>query len=330
METKKDNFALKQLQRQADRLDAGEKLEIYNLVQSWVEGDMEREMLLEDPEILTGEDLFAEGKEYLKDPTSLLGLSTGYESLDRMTRGFAKGNFITLAGAPGRGKTMMAQSIMHNLGLEGIPSLFFSLEMTNGEVMGRQIQMHRSTGQEDMDAAGLPIYYFPNGRKATPEVIEHYINFFKENKGIKFVVLDNMRYLPKISSDARINYADWAVVLKQIAIKCDIPIMVLHHLRKMESEDSEPDEADVAETQVIVDVSDLVVLIWRDKHHPDRVERCTVKTKVAKNRKGPVGKLPFYFGTHYKLSESVSVIHQAQTQYRRDIKEVFAEPKGGR
>jgi len=68
-----------------------------------------------------------------------LGLSTGYDELDKLLDGLRKGNLIILAGRPAMGKTTFALNIVANLCKAGKKVVFYSLEMTQEEIYQKLI-----------------------------------------------------------------------------------------------------------------------------------------------------------------------------------------------
>ena len=69
-----------------------------------------------------------------------IGIPTGYESLDRYTQGWQKGNFIILAARPSVGKTALAINLIFNAAnLTNRPVAFFSLEMDAESICRRLI-----------------------------------------------------------------------------------------------------------------------------------------------------------------------------------------------
>ncbi|MBV8285190.1 MAG: replicative DNA helicase, partial [Candidatus Eremiobacteraeota bacterium] len=68
------------------------------------------------------------------------GLTSGFQKIDEMTGGFQPGNFIIIAARPGMGKTSFALNMAVAAARdEGLPIAFFSLEMSNDELIQRLI-----------------------------------------------------------------------------------------------------------------------------------------------------------------------------------------------
>ena len=70
----------------------------------------------------------------------LRGVQTGFKDLDKMTAGLQKSDLIILAARPAMGKSTLAQNIAYNVAMrEKKTVLFFSLEMSNAQVVDRMI-----------------------------------------------------------------------------------------------------------------------------------------------------------------------------------------------
>lgn len=69
-----------------------------------------------------------------------LGIPSGFPSLDRLTRGWSKGELIVIGGRPGTGTTALALGMARNAAVDfGVPTAFFSLESTVMEMTDRLI-----------------------------------------------------------------------------------------------------------------------------------------------------------------------------------------------
>ena len=80
-------------------------------------------------------------EENLNSTTPLIGHSTGFRDLDKMTLGLQNGDLILVAGRPSMGKTAFGLSIAASFIENNIPSVFYSLEMSSRSVMYRIISI---------------------------------------------------------------------------------------------------------------------------------------------------------------------------------------------
>jgi replicative DNA helicase len=71
-----------------------------------------------------------------KSNNGITGIPSGFEKLDAITKGFQPSNLILIGGVAGMGKTSFALSLIHKMAIENqCPTAFFSLEMTNQQLM---------------------------------------------------------------------------------------------------------------------------------------------------------------------------------------------------
>lgn len=70
-------------------------------------------------------------------PGRLLGLPTGFHTVDRATNGIQPGQFIMLAGPPGSGKSTSVMVIGKNINMDGNKVLLISFEMNADEQKSR-------------------------------------------------------------------------------------------------------------------------------------------------------------------------------------------------
>lgn len=117
------------------------------------------------------------------------GLTAGFRDIDDMTAGFQPGNFIIVAARPGMGKTSFALNMAVAAARESSePIAFFSLEMSNSELIQRlicaeaRLSMHdlrrgnvKQHQWEDISRAmgvlnDLPIYFDDSGALTVTEL----------------------------------------------------------------------------------------------------------------------------------------------------------------
>ena len=67
----------------------------------------------------------------------LIGVPTGFPDLDNKTLGFVPGQLIIVAARPAMGKSAFALNVVTNAAKKGIPTAYFSLEMSKEELVGR-------------------------------------------------------------------------------------------------------------------------------------------------------------------------------------------------
>jgi replicative DNA helicase len=94
-----------------------------------------------DLEITQAAKLAKEQYEYRKNNPGLLGLPTGFPTMDEATSGLQKGQLIVIVAPPKTGKSTLALQIAINAQLQGHTPLFYSFEMSNSEQVSRYYAM---------------------------------------------------------------------------------------------------------------------------------------------------------------------------------------------
>jgi replicative DNA helicase len=76
----------------------------------------------------------------MAQPKSIIGLTSGFPTLDFITKGFRPADLILIAGRPAMGKTILMMNIARHMAMsEDKRVLVFSLEMTRERLMGRMV-----------------------------------------------------------------------------------------------------------------------------------------------------------------------------------------------
>lgn len=89
------------------------------------------------------------------------GLTAGFRDIDEMTTGFQPGNFVIVAARPGMGKTSFALNMAVAAAREeSEPVAFFSLEMSNDELVQRLICSEARISMHDMRRGNIKTHHW--------------------------------------------------------------------------------------------------------------------------------------------------------------------------
>lgn len=256
-----------------------------------------------------------------------VGITTGIESLDRLTGGFQQSDLIILAGRPGLGKTSLALNFVENAALKFRKTCaVFSLEMTemqlvqrlismNTEIDGNRLRRGRLTQPEftSISAASsrlqaAPVYLDGPSRLTTTDILARARRLQAEH-GLDLLVIDYLQLIEGGDTRNRVQeVAEITRSLKAIARELDVPVIALSQLsRQIESRGTEPMLSDLRDSGSIEQDADLVMFLWQ-KDKEDR-EQGLVRLKVAKHRNGPTGELALSFQSEYtRFRESSSTL----------------------
>lgn len=276
------------------------------------------------------------GMERLKESGGVIGLPTGFDSVDKITSGLHPGNMVTLAARPGMGKSSFALDLARYAALKGNGVAFFSLEMTRSELFNRllsaitgitlfKIQHAFLTSSEwhQVHSAAEKLYDSPlylecSGMNITPMSIRSTCRrlaskLLRENKKLSLIVVDYLQLLTSKSKkfeNRQAEVSDISRSLKGVAIDLNVPVLALSQLNRQTEEyggDGRPRLSNLRESGSIEQDSDVVMFIYRPAFYKAGVsveEKAQAKLMIAKHRNGASGDIDLYFdGEHTRFLE---------------------------
>lgn len=235
---------------------------------------------------------------------------SGIGNIDWLTYGgFGPGQLVILAARPSVGKTAIALSMARAAATAGVPATIFSLEMTNQELAqrlllstGRITPQQIASGQMDwteFDAAAgrfdkAPLYL--NDTARTIDEICTRIILNAQHKKCRIAFVD---YLGLIDTRTDGNKPLYQIIagitkrLKQTAMDCRIPIVLLCQLNRASASDNRPPQLfDLRDSGSIEQDADIVLMLERPTS-TDAVtnEDARLNMWVRKNRQGKAGEI---------------------------------------
>lgn len=266
--------------------------------------------------------------------TGLTGVPSGFPSLDAITMGWQDGNLIVIGARPGHGKTAIALNMARAAAVDhGIPTAFFTLEMTDVELADRLIGMETGMssllrkGRKKMTyddwmyleeaiakAAKAPLYI-----DETPALtISDFKTRIKRLQMDRHIEIAFVDYLQLMNGSGAANQyraqeiGEISRQLKETAKELHIPIIALAQLNRnliarSGSMNGRPVLSDLKDSGSIEQDADIVLFINRPglmgfSEHPEEAELI-----IAKNRAGEMAILPMTFnGDLTKFSEASS------------------------
>jgi len=249
--------------------------------------------------------------------SAAVGVPTGYRKLDDYTLGFNPSNFIVLAGRPSMGKTALALNIATYVSKkENIPALFFSLEMSNEELVTRLLvsetkidskRIRRGYLNEEewirinevvSKFSNLPLFI-----DTTPNIsildLKAKSRRMKREKDIGIIFVDYIQLVQGPTTENRQQeVAAISRMLKALARELNLPVVGLSQLsRKPEDRrgNAEPKLSDLRESGSLEQDADVVVFITRPERLNENANEDIARILVAKNRNGPIGPFKLKF-----------------------------------
>lgn len=275
------------------------------------------------------DELLADVEKIITKEKSLIGVPSGYTSIDRKTGGWQPGNLIIIAGRPSMGKTALALSLCQNCARLNKPVGLFSLEMSDSEIAARflssvsgysNVQIRNAeVNLDDLalksnDIAGLPIVIDDTPGLSLMEMrskVKKMILKF----GVGLVIVDYLQLMTAEAGNREQEVATISRGLKAIAKEFDIPVIALSQLnREVENRaDKRPRLADLRESGAIEQDADIVCFIFRPAVYGlasikiDKEELSSsglILIDCAKDRNGALFSIPLYH------NESLTIIRE--------------------
>ena len=264
---------------------------------------------------------------------SLIGSSTGFKALDEKTQGLQNGDLIVVAGRPSMGKTSFAMNIAENFLVDedvkgGI--LVFSLEMSAESLTTRLLASNAKIDQQRVRAGELsaeqlgrlmnsqkklqdcPLYIDDSSLISPMEIRARARRTARqESDGLALIVVDyiQLMQLPG-SNENRVNQiSEISRSLKSLAKELNVPVIALSQLnRGVELRtDKRPMMADLRDSGAIEQDADLILFIYRDKVYNKETDVGNMsEVIIAKQRNGPIGKIPLSFLESFTRFENFS------------------------
>lgn len=248
----------------------------------------------------------------------LVGITSGFRSLDRITTGFQPGELIIMGARPSIGKTALALTMAIKIAKRKISCGFFSLEMSNRQIGFRLISSEAKvdmnfvrTGKETekelvriLDAgnriATIPLFILDT-RRSDLSVMKSMARKMKREK-VKIIFIDYLTLISygNNSTPRHERVGQISKQLKSLAEELDIPIVVLSQITRS-SEGRMPGLDDLRQSGEIEEDSDCVIFLHR-KRDENETDVC-----VAKNRNGPTGSIKLAFLPQFVRFEETSI-----------------------
>ena len=240
----------------------------------------------------------------------LVGLSTGYEALDRRTQGLRPDQLIIIAGRPGMGKSALAVNIAEHVALNGGMVVLYSLEMPGLEVSYRVLSSKGRVPSDRMRSASLlddewdkltsattkmrgrPMY-LDDDPSLTSAQISVRTRELMRRTGQKpsLVMVDYLQLLAdKGDGVGRVTQISRNLKLAAKSLHC--PVIALSQLsRNVEGRgDKRPMMSDLRESGAIEADADLIWMLYRDEiYNEDSQHKGLAEIITRKSRGGQVG-----------------------------------------
>ncbi len=239
----------------------------------------------------------------------------GFPTFDYRVPLVRRGEMLTVAARPGKGKTALLLGMMVSAAKSGSKVLYISGEMTIFQMLDRVVSAQTGINSSSIRKGQINASDWPRIINALTELSEGMEIKFVESAGLSFkkiipairsarpdvVFIDFIqRFQPSRgemkNSDTRASfYSDVANKLRDIAIKEKVVMIVGCQVkREVDGRKGKVRMSDLKESGGIEEASDVVMALNSDDEDPATINR-TYTFNVIKNRNGPVLEVPAIF-----------------------------------
>lgn len=276
-----------------------------------------------------------------KTPGGLTGITSGTETIDKLTGGWQPGDLVVIAARPGMGKTTWALFMAREAAYAGKPGVFFSLEMEDKQLVRKMIatelgvyttsQLLRGINLSPDEAEsireragrlrGAPLFIDETPGLSISEFRARATRL-KAEYNIQFIVVDYLQLMTGTQGQGRtVEIGSITRALKRTAKELGVPILALAQLSRATEQrggDKKPQLSDLRESGDIEQDADIVAFPYRPEYYgikeDDMGTPITDLTYVifAKHRNGPLDELvigsTLHNGRYYDIESVVPAV----------------------
>ncbi|WP_345980392.1 replicative DNA helicase [Sulfurimonas sp. HSL3-2] len=248
--------------------------------------------------------------EYIKEMkargnSTLVGVDTGFNELNKMTTGFGKGDLVIIAARPAMGKTSFVLNTVNSLITKGKGVAFFSLEMPAEQLMLRLLSIQTSIFLQKLRVGDLnddewsrlsaaidnmnraKLFVDDQGSVNINQLRSKLRKLKNQHPEIEVAVIDYLQIMAGTGGkDRHLEVSEISRGLKMLARELGIPILALSQLnRGLESRnDKRPMLSDIRESGSIEQDADIILFVYRDDVYLYKEEKEREKAAKAEGK----------------------------------------------
>ncbi len=222
----------------------------------------------------------------------LTGVPSGFTALDRLTSGWQSSDLVIVAARPGMGKTSFTLAVARNAAVDFKKGVaFFSLEMSNLQLVNRLISMEAGVSSEMLRQGKLPkedlakLQHKLHNLSEAPIFIDDTpgLNVFelrakcrrlKMQHDIQLIVIDYLQLMTATTDNKGSNreqeISTISRSLKALAKELNVPVIALSQLSRqveVRGGNKKPQLSDLRESGAIEQDADIVSFIYRPEYY---------------------------------------------------------------
>lgn len=273
-----------------------------------------------------------ESKEIMASGGKISSISSAYPTIDYYTQGWGRTHLITVGARTGIGKSVFAINNAIAAMQQNQSVYFFSLEMTEREVISRmvaslamipilKVEKAEPLTEEELERQNEALEFIASSKlvidtnsNVTADYIKRAsIKQAHSENGLDFIIID---YLQLIQGNGKSRsrqeeVAEVSRSMKILAKELNVPVMVLVQLlrEKRDEEDQVPKMYEIRESGAIAQDSNIVILIHRNKDKDSEIIDPKATFIIAKNRQGEDN---VYISVRTRLESSLFIDENAK------------------
>ncbi len=203
------------------------------------------------------------------------GIVTPWANVNHLVKSFRSGDLIIVSAPPKTGKTTWTLNIAEYHTLQGIPVLFYCLEMRPERLAHKLIESayrKENPSIEDIKKAegelsDIPLYFGHSFKKQKLEDILDLIREAIKRYDLKLVIFDNLHFLIRSVSNVNEELGQAVQGFKLLAEEMEIPIIAIAQPRKREgsSRDEIMRAEDIKYSNAIHADCDQMIILFRKR-----------------------------------------------------------------
>ena len=239
---------------------------------------------------------------------NVTGLSTGYDSINKLTQGFQKSEMTIIAARPSVGKTALALNFAYRVATrKGVPVAIFSLEMAAELLVKRLVACESNVALQKINTGYLtqveknkiasaiktvgsaPIYIDDTAGIRLMDIIAKSRQLQAKHPDLGLIVIDYLGLVTtggvsaKGGDSRQEEVRKISLALKALAKDLKVPVIVISQLsRDVEKRDTKkPMLSDLRDSGSIEQDADVVMLLYREDYYKGSKKESSLDNKKA-------------------------------------------------
>lgn len=246
---------------------------------------------------------------------ALIGISSGFDNLDKKLLGFQPTDLLILAARPSQGKTALGVSFARLIAKQHIPVAFFSLEMGREQIINRLLmqesglagevvrsgvmtEFDKNTALNTSDTMRAWPIWLDDTPSLSVQMLRQKSRKLVRKQGVRVIIVDYLQLLTTTAvnrtSTRENEVSAISRALKCLAKELHVPIIALAQLNRepeRAAEVREPRLSDLRESGAIEQDADIVMML----HKPKTATNDERELIIAKHRNGATGSVLLHF-----------------------------------